>query len=340
MNTLNALNTTNPSSTGRKLLLTRQAADAASLAPQLVPDVLPDAPSGHAVVEVRAAAVNPSDVKAALGLMPHAVWPRTPGRDFAGTVVAGPAAWLGVPVWGTGGDLGVTRDGTHARYLVLPVQALSRKPESVPMAAAAAVGVPFITAHEGLRRAGLKGEGQTVLVFGANGKVGQAAIQLATRAGATVLGVERAASSYAGHASAPVRVFDGREEGLAARLLEATGGRGADIVFNTVGSPYFQAALDSLAVGGTQVLISTIERSVPFDILAFYRRNLQLLGVDTLKIPATQCARVLDELLPGFEDGSLRAFEVDEATLLPLEQSAQAYRRVLEGSMDRVVLAP
>jgi NADPH:quinone reductase-like Zn-dependent oxidoreductase len=326
--------------TGLKLVLTQQARDAASLAPQLVPVSLADPPPGHAVVEVRAAAVNPSDVKAALGLMPHAVWPRTPGRDFAGTVVAGPAEWLNVEVWGTGGDLGVTRDGSHARYLVLPVEALSRKPAGVPVAAAAAVGVPFITAWEGLRRAGLRGPGQTVAVFGAHGKVGQAAIQLATRAGATVLGVERAAGPYAGHASAPVHVLDGRDKALAQRLLEASGGRGADIAFNTVGSPYFQAALDSLAVGGTQVLISTIERTVPLDILAFYRRNLQMLGVDSLKLSATQCARVLDELRPGFDDGSLRAFDVDAGTLIPLEHSAQAYRRVLEGSMDRVVLAP
>jgi hypothetical protein len=79
---------------------------------------------------------------------------------------------------------------------------------------------------------------------------------------------------------------------------------------------------------------------VPFDILGFYRRNLQMLGVDSLKLTASQCARVLDELLPGFDDGTLKAFEVDAATLIPLEQSAQAYRRVLAGSMDRVVLAP
>ena len=327
-------------STALKLVLTRQATDAASLAPELVPAQLVEPPPGHAVVEVRAAAVNPSDVKAALGLMPHAVWPRTPGRDFAGVVVAGPAEWIDVEVWGTGGDLGVTRDGSHARYLVLPIEALSRKPAGVPMAAAAAVGVPFITAWEGLRRAGLRGPGQTVAVFGAHGKVGQAAIQLATRVGATVVGVERNGGDFLGHASAPVPLLDGRDPALAQRLQEACQGRGADIAFNTVGSPYFQAALDSLAVGGTQVLISTIERTVPLDILSFYRRNLQMLGVDSLKLSAAQCARVLDELRPGFDEGALRAFDVDAATLIPLSDSAQAYRRVLEGSMDRVVLAP
>jgi NADPH:quinone reductase-like Zn-dependent oxidoreductase len=332
--------TTTKATTGKALLLTAKAQTPAEISPRIIDLCLPAAAPGHAVVEVQAAAVNPSDVKAALGMMPHATWPRTPGRDFAGKIVSGPAEWMGAAVWGTGGDLGITRDGTHARYLVLPLEALSRKPASVSVAAAATVGVPFITAYEGLRRAQLSGQGQTVIVFGVNGKVGQASAQIATRAGATVIGVDRGDKGYAGHSTSPVRYLDGTRTDLASALLEATGGRGADIAYNTVGAPDFAPALESLAVGGTQVLISTIERSVPFDILAFYRRNLQMLGVDTLKLTVTQCAQILNTLAPGFDDGSLRAFEVDESTLIPLEQAAGAYRRVLEGSQDRVVLAP
>jgi NADPH2:quinone reductase len=323
----------------RGLRLNEKAVDADALDPLVVDVVMPTPQAGEAVVEVHAAAVNPSDVKAALGMMPHARWPRTPGRDFAGRVIAGPAEWIGVDVWGTGGDLGVTRDGTHSRYLVLPADALSRKPDSVSIAAAATVGVPFITANEGLRRANLRGADQTVVVFGANGKVGQAAIQLATRAGAKVVGVERDARQYDGHSTGIVPLIDGAATNLAALILEATDGRGADIAYNTVGSPYFAAALDSLAIGGTQVLISTIERSVPFDILAFYRRNLQMLGVDSLKLTVTECAKVLNALLPWFNDGSLKAFDVDDATLIPLDAAGDAYRRVLSGSRERIVLA-
>jgi NADPH:quinone reductase-like Zn-dependent oxidoreductase len=289
-------------SNARALRLTEKAKDAEALAPQIVAQTKPVPGPGEAVVEVRAAAINPSDVKAALGAMPHAVWPRTPGRDFAGRVVDGPKDWIGVDVWGTGGDLGVTRDGTHARYLVLPTTALAKKPASVSVAAAATVGVPFITAHEGLRRAHLGGSDQNVVVFGAHGKVG--------------------------HGTVP---------DLGARVLEATGGRGADIAYNTVGSPYFQAVLDSLAIGGTQVLISTIDRNVPFDILAFYRRNLQMLGVDSLKLTVTACAAILNALAPRFDDGGLKAFDVDDATLVPIDEAGDAYRRVLAGSRDRVV---
>ena len=326
--------------TAQSLRLSAKAPTAADIAPAIVEQAQPTAAAGEAVVEIFAAAVNPSDVKAALGSMPQAVWPRTPGRDFAGRVIAGPQEWVGQDVWGTGGDLGVTRDGTHARYLVLPVSALSRKPKSVTVAAAATVGVPFITANEGLRRAGLKGAGQTLIIFGSNGKVGQAAVQLATRAGAKVIGVERGSSQYRGHASSAVTAFDAQDPDLVKKLMDATGGRGADIAYNTVGSPYFETALATLAIGGTQVLISTIERNVSFDILAFYRRNLQMLGVDSLKLTVSQCAEVLNHLLPGFDDGSLKAFDVDESSLIPLSGAADAYRKVLSGSMDRVVLAP
>lgn len=324
----------------RTLRLIRQAAAPEALSPDIIDVEQPQAPAGSAIVEVLAAAINPSDVKAALGMMPYAVWPRTPGRDYSGRVVAGPANWVGQEVWGTGGDLGVTRDGTHGRYLVLPVDALVRKPSHIPMAAAATVGVPFVTAYEGLRRANLKGAGQTVLVLGSNGKVGQATVQLATRAGARVIGVERGTSKYSGHASSPVDVIDGNCDDLANMVLSMTDGKGVDIAYNTVGSPYFASALMSLRVGGTQILISTPDRNVPFDIMAFYRRDLHMLGVDSLKLSASQCAGIYGNLLPGFEDGSLRAFDVSDSSVFSLDSAVQAYLKVLAGSMDRIVLKP
>ena len=111
----------------RALRVEQKAADLSALQLAMVDQPQPEAPAGHAVVRIGAAAVNPSDVKATLGLMPKAVWPRTPGRDFAGTVVAGPSAWIGREVYGSGGDVGITRDGSHARYLVLPEAALRER---------------------------------------------------------------------------------------------------------------------------------------------------------------------------------------------------------------------
>src|SRR5205085_11285448 len=121
----------------------------AELRPELR-DVAPPIPrTDQALVRVASAGVNPSDVKAMLGLMPQAVFPRTPGRDFAGTVVDGPAEWIGREVWGSGGDIGITRDGSHAGWLLLPAAALRLKPARLTMDEAGSVGVPFVTACEG-----------------------------------------------------------------------------------------------------------------------------------------------------------------------------------------------
>ncbi|HSS27473.1 MAG TPA: alcohol dehydrogenase catalytic domain-containing protein, partial [Usitatibacter sp.] len=63
---------------------------------------------GDVTLEVRAAGINPSDAKAMLGIMPTAVFPRTPGRDYAGVVVEGPPSLVGIEAWGSGGDLGIS----------------------------------------------------------------------------------------------------------------------------------------------------------------------------------------------------------------------------------------
>ena len=322
----------------RALRVEQKAADLASLQLALVDQPQPTAPAGHAVVRVGAAAVNPSDVKATLGIMPKAVWPRTPGRDFAGTVVAGPSAWIGREVYGSGGDVGITRDGSHARYLVLPEAALRERPRNISMDEAGAVGVPFVTAYEGFRRSGMPQAGQTVLVLGGNGKVGQAAVQLAAQAGAKVIAVQRRAGPFEGFACTPVDVVDARSEDVAARVLELTGGRGADVVYNTVGSAYFEAANKAMAKGATQIFIATHDRAVPFDIFAFYRGMHTYVGIDSLAMDCVESTAQLDAMRDGFERGTLKPFPV--ARHFTLDEALDAYRLVLSGSTDRVVLRP
>ena len=299
----------------------------------------PPAP-GEVLVRVASAGVNPSDVKAVLGAMPHAVWPRTPGRDYAGTVIEGPAALVGKEVWGSGGELGIRRDGTHAEWLVVPVEHVREKPAAVGLIEAGAVGVPFITAYAGLEDAGGVKPGDVVLVFGGNGKVGQATIQLATMAGARVFAVDRSRDGYRGHASGPVETIGADAADIAAHVREATDGHGADIVYNTVGSPYFAAANAAMAVKGRQIFISTIEREVPFDIFAFYRGRHRYVGIDTLALDSGECAQILDALKPGFESGRLKPFPVQDACRFALEDAATAYKAVLQGSPERVVLTP
>ena len=320
--------------------VSEKAAGIDSLQLELVGAPRPEAVDGQCVIEVASAGVNPSDVKATLGLMPHAIWPRTPGRDYAGTVVDGPKGMVGLQVWGSGGELGIRRDGTHGKYLSVAAQAVREKPATLSLLEAGAVGVPFITAYEGLRRAGMPKAGSTVLVCGGNGKVGQATIQIATALGARVFAVERTAERYRGHASGPVRMIDASNESIARVVRDETAGHGADIVYNTVGSPYFEQANQAMAIGAAQIFISTIERPVPFDIFTFYRGQHTYVGVDTLALDSSACASILDQLAPMFASGALKPFPVLPEYTYALADAAEAYRAVLQGATERVVLKP
>ena len=102
----------------RCVRLPAKADDVASLAPVVERRPL-SLGANEVLIEVKAAAANPSDVKAATGLMPYAVFPRTPGRDYAGIVIDGPPGSIGREVFGSSGDLGIRRDGSHATHLVV-----------------------------------------------------------------------------------------------------------------------------------------------------------------------------------------------------------------------------
>jgi NADPH:quinone reductase len=292
------------------------------------------------LIEVKAAAVNPSDVKAATGLMAYAVFPRTPGRDYAGIVIDGPGGMIGREMFGSSGDLGIRRDGTHSTHLVVEADAVVEKPKGISWEEAAGIGVPFVTAIEGFRRAGLPESGETVLVFGVNGKVGQAAVQIASWRGARVIGVVRRSEPYEGHANSPVEVIDASATDVAARIRELTAGKGVDIVFNTVGDPYFQSAHKALAIRGRQILIAAINPVVQFNILEFYRGQHTYVGIDTLGLSSSATGAVLRELGLGFASGHLKPFPIKPDAIYPLEEAKAAFLAVAGSSRDRIILRP
>ncbi len=291
-----------------------------------------------ALVRIMAASINPSDVKNVAGAMKQTTLPRTPGRDFAGVVEAGPAEWIGAPVWGTGGDTGFTRDGTHAEMIAVPVASLRRKPDTLSFDQAASVGVNYMAAWRGLAVAGLSA-GETVLLIGAAGGVGGAAAQIARRIGARVIG----ADLHAPHPDAPIlgiadKLIVGAED-LPAEVRAATDGKGADVVFDLVGGIMFRNAVDSLALRGRLVEIAaTGRREVNFDLADFYHNESRLYGVDTLKYDLTASAAVLEALTPGFVAGDYRAAPITKTC--GLGDAQEAYRKVAAGSAGRVVLRP
>ncbi len=149
---------------------------------------VPELRPGQALVELHASAVNPSDVKNVAGAF-HSPLARVPGRDYAGIVAIGDG-WTGKEVWGSAPGLGVTRDGTHAQYVVVDLDSLSEKPAHLSMSEAAAVGISYLAACSALVDAAEMQAGEIVLVTGAVGAVGQAAIQIAHWKGARVMGAD------------------------------------------------------------------------------------------------------------------------------------------------------
>jgi NADPH:quinone reductase len=293
----------------------------------------------QAVVRVEAASINPSDVKNVQGLMEQTTLPRTPGRDYAGVVEIGPASWIGAEVWGSGGDSGFTLDGSHAEYIAVPVASLRHKPGNLSFDQAASVGVNFITAWTGLVDAAGLRAGETVLIIAASGGVGNAAVQIATRIGATVIGSDRR-EPRPGSAilrSGMSLVADGAEVAPAVRA--ATNGRGADVVLDCVGGVMFRPALDCLALKGRLVEMSvTGTREVSFNLADFYHNELRLIGIDTLKLDQTASAGVLEKLRAGFEAGDYQPASI--TSRFALRDAVSAYQAVAAGEQGRVVLHP
>src|SRR5271167_284399 len=150
---------------------------------------IPEPAEGEALVHVKAAAINPSDIGNVAGHFKKTTLPQTPGRDFAGIVAKG-KHHEGEEVWGSSPTLGAVHDGSHAEYVVVPLETLSLKPKSLNMAQAAAVGVPFVTAWASLVSAAQIQAGETVLIVGAAGAVGQAAAQISNWKQAHIIGAD------------------------------------------------------------------------------------------------------------------------------------------------------
>jgi NADPH:quinone reductase len=299
---------------------------------------IPSMKPGDVLVEVTAAGINPSDLASVQGKLPGSVLPRVVGRDFAGRVVEGPSGLIGAEVWGTGGDLGISRDGTHAEYLALPEQAVALRPRNLSAEEGAIAGVPFVTAFSAVVRLGQVKRGEWIIVSGAAGAVGQAAIQIAKAKGARTIALVRDATELGiARASNVDAIAQSDQENLESVTREATDGRGADLALNGVGSSIMSSLLTALGARGRQVVYSTAGgREFPLDILSFYQKQAVLLGLNTGVLDATECARILNEMTPLFESEALRPSVIAERH--PLAEAAEAYARVTSGKAGKVVL--
>jgi NADPH:quinone reductase-like Zn-dependent oxidoreductase len=304
-----------------------------------LPDPKPE--SKTAIVKVAAGAISPSDVRNVEGKMEGTTLPRVPGRDYAGTVVQGPAEWIGAEVWGTGGEIGYSIDGSHAEFMAVPVASLRRKPKALSLQQAAAIGVAYLAAWLGVVEYAQLAAGETLLVTGAGGGVGGAAAQIGKWRGARVIGVDqRQLPDDSPAAGAVDDFFVLGDEPLESVVRRATHGRGAEVVFDTVGGPIFEPALRSLAHRGRQTEITSVgDRRVSFDLLDFYHNESRLFGVDTRHRDAVASGALLEALTPVFEQGTFKAPKIDR--IIPLAEGRSAYEQVARGeARGRLVLTP
>lgn len=300
----------------------------------------PNVNDGEAVVRITGASINPSDVKNVAGAMEGTTLPRTPGRDYAGVVERGPAVWIGREVFGTGGDIGYTVDGSHAERLVVPVAALTQKPARLSAAEAASVGVTSLIAWLGLIEYAALQPGESVAIIGVGGGVGSEVAQLAKWRGASlIVGADVLAPSPGSPAARSIDRFVPSDEHLTEAIRAATNSAGANVVFDAVGGITFEPALKSLAHRGRLVTISATARTrVEFDVRDFYHNESRIIGADSRKLDATASAKRLAAMLPAFESGALAAPPIDQ--IVPLDRAIEAYQRVAAGARDRFVLAP
>lgn len=284
---------------------------------------------GQLVVRVRAAAVNFPDVLLIAGKYQVKIpVPFTPGSELAGEVLA-----VGTGARFQPGDrvFGTTPTGAFAELALLDAHAAAPVPDGADFASAAAFGVTYRTAYHALRSVAQVGEGDWVVVLGAAGGVGQAALDLAVAMKARVLAAasteEKLDVCRQRGAEATV---DYEREDLKSRIRELTAG-GTRVVVDPVGGPYAEQALRGLARGGVFVTLGYAAGAIPaIPLNLVLLKDITIRGMEIRTFTADHpddAARDMAELQQMFADGRIRPYI---GARFGLSDTATALRHVAE----------
>lgn len=260
---------------------------------------------------------------------PPARTPFVPGYQAAGTVVtAGPAVTRFRP-----GDrvVGFNWNGSHAELFAVPEHYAYPVPEGMDLRMAAMVPVAFGTAHDSLFEYGGMKPGDFVLVQGAAGGVGLAAVQFAAQAGAVVIGTASGAERL--ERIVPYGLHHGidyRTEDIAERCKEITGGKGVDLVLDLAGGEGKDALLRAVRPHGRYAVIGAATGSLPrFDFFDLIRKALHVVGISFGRDMHTPRAHVLlAQIMRQLHEGRL---EMPIAAEFALADAVAAHRFVAEG---------
>lgn len=301
-----------------------------------VPTPKPDA--GQVLVRVRATGVNPYDTymrNGSYAIKPSL--PYTPGSDASGTVESAGAGVAKVKP----GDRVYTANtlsGAYAEYALALESQVHPLPERASFAQGAGIWVPYGTAFHGLRHFANARAGETLLVHGASGGVGTAAVQIARALGLVVLGtagtprgldlVQREGAHH---------VFDHRQPGYHDAILRATGGHGVNVILEMLANVNLGADLKLLATNGRVIVVGSRGdvTITPRDLMT---RRASVRAFTLWGITEAEEREVHAAIFAGLDIGSLRPVVGKE---LPLAQAAQAHQDVLApGAFGKIALIP
>ena len=341
-----------------KAVVLREFGAASNLRLETVPDPRPG--RGEVLIKVHACGVCYHDVINRRGNLPRTHVPAILGHEAAGEIVeVGPDT----PGWKVGdrvatlqrlscGECALCKSGRnslckkdnrffgeeisggYAQYMTAPVMGLGRVPANLPWPVAATVCCTLGTAVHTLRTRGKVRDGETVLITGASGGVGLAAVQLAKVDGARVIAVTSGEAKVAALREAGAdEVIVSRGLDFASQAKKLTGGEGVNVAIEIVGSVTFPQTLKAMAPGGRVVVVGNLETgTVDLNPGLVIVKELEIIGA----FPTTR--EELDESLRLVADGKIRPFVSDA---VPLEQAGKAHFRLENREIaGRVVLLP
>jgi len=301
---------------------------------------LPKAGPGQVLVRMHAVGINPVETYIRAGTYARKpALPFTPGNDGAGVVEE-----VGPPMPKTvtrfrAGDRVYTAgslSGTYAEYALCNATQVHPLPANASFSQGAAMGTPYATAYRGLWQRAAALPNETVLVHGASGGVGTAAVQLARAGGMRVFGT---ASTERGRAlvreQGAHEVFDHGAPDYLAEIMKATAGRGLDVILEMAAHVNLGNDLTILAPRGRVVVIGNRGR-VEIDARETMSRDADIRGMVLPNTPAAELAGLHAALVAGLENGALRPVIGQE---LELEEAPEAHRTVMSpGAFGKIVL--
>ncbi|MBI3880087.1 MAG: NADPH:quinone reductase [Verrucomicrobia bacterium] len=298
----------------------------------------PSPGAGQVLVRVHAIGVNPVETYVRAGNYARKdPLPYTPGSDAAGVVQA---IGSGVKKFKVGARAYIygSVTGTYAELALCAESQVFPLPAGTTYQQGAALGVPFATAHRALFHRGGAKRGETVLIHGASGGVGHAAVQLARAAGLTVIGT---GGTEAGRkfvaAQGANHVLDHRAPDYLAAVMQLTAGRGADLIIEMLANVNLGKDLGVLAKSGRVVVVGSRGPAEinPRDTML---RDADIRGMTLFNTPDADLAAIHAALQAGLADGSLRPVIGQEFKLADAPRAHEAVMQ--DGKLGKIILVP